>query len=220
MRPLPGNLIAITNRHLIGTRSLIDVCGELVSAGIPALMLREKDLSPEELLPLAQELRTMTREAGVYFIVNGCISTALTVEADAVQLGRHSFPWEKARGICGDRIALGMSCHGAEEIADAVQAAADYILLAPVYTPNSKTTPLPPLGLEGFRALAAQSPIPVYALGGIESSRGPSLVEAGAAGVAAIGCFMAASNPAAAARHFIAQMQHAPHQSARPLGSS
>src|SRR5690606_17658274 len=60
----------------------------------------------------------------------------------------------------------------------------------------------PALGVTGFRALAASSPVPCVAIGGIGIDDTEDLRDAGAAGIAVVSALCAADDPTEAARAF------------------
>ncbi|TMB64178.1 MAG: thiamine phosphate synthase, partial [Chloroflexi bacterium] len=74
-------LMLITDRRLAGgSNALVDAVDEAVDGGVKAVQLREKDLPPHELLPLARRLRIVTRDRAA-LIVNGPLEIALAAEA-------------------------------------------------------------------------------------------------------------------------------------------
>ena len=62
--------------------------------------------------------------------------------------------------------------------------------------------PAPPLGLDGFRAIAASVSKPVIAIGSITADRVGSLLEAGAHGVAVLSAIVCRPDPEASTREF------------------
>jgi thiamine monophosphate synthase len=78
------------------------------------------------------------------------------------------------------------SCHDYASLIAAARAGADIALLSPVFKTKSHpgTRTLGPLR---FSALAQASPIPVYALGGIDDDNSQRLKGADACGIAGIG---------------------------------
>ena len=83
MHTLPP-LYLITDRLQLPTgRQLLEVIEELLQAGVRMLQLREKDLSAAELLPLAKEIRKLTRSYHCSLLINDRVDIALAVDADA-----------------------------------------------------------------------------------------------------------------------------------------
>ena len=78
----------------------------------------------------------------------------------------------------------------------AAKGGADAITLSPIFASASKPGYGPALGLERLGEVAAVSPIPVIALGGIEDEAGVrACLVAGAAAVAVMGAAMRAADP-------------------------
>jgi thiamine-phosphate pyrophosphorylase len=167
--------------------------------------LREKDLSAAELLPLAIELRALTRRFAARLLINDRIDVALAVAADGVHLGGHSLPVAVARGLLGPQRLIGISTHLPAEIAAAAAAGADLVTFGPVFATPAKLTYGQPLGLEALRLACQNSPLPVFALGGIKPCHLDDLCSAGAAGAAVISALIAAPDPFSSARHFCRQ---------------
>lgn len=186
----------------------------LTANGVDALQLRGKGLSGADLLTLARELRAFAARAGIPLLVNDRIDVALAVRAHGVQLGAGSVPIPAARRLLPPGSLIGYSAHSAAEADGAALAGADFVLLAPIFTPGSPKPNghAPALGMTACRQAAAALSIPVYALGGVTPERAAVLRapaasgEAPPAGVAAIGALFGAPDPGAAARAFRAAL--------------
>jgi thiamine-phosphate pyrophosphorylase len=105
-----------------------------------------------------------------------------------------------ARALLGPGALIGVSAHDGAGIARAAAQGADYVTLSPVFPSLSKPGYGPPLELEGFARLAANAPLPVLALGGIDAGNAASVRAAGAAGVAVMGALLRADTEEATAR--------------------
>ena len=81
---------------------------------------------------------------------------------------------------------VGVSCHSANELAQAEDEGADYAYLSPVYP---KPGYAPALGLDRFAEAVNRVKIPVLALGGVTRENEAECVAAGAAGIAGISYF-------------------------------
>ena len=200
-------LLLISDRNLLPPGlSLLNGVEQALNGGLPAIQLREKDLPARDLFRLAEQLRDMTRRYGATLLINDRLDVALAVEADGVQLGGKSLPTAAARRILGPNRLIGCSCHS---LADAQQAAiggADFITFSPVYFTPSKAPFGPPQGLAPLQAVCAASPLPVFALGGINLERVPAVLTCGAAGVALISAILAAPDPQQATRALLAAL--------------
>ena len=120
----------------------------------------------------------------------------------AALLGRDDLDVATARRMLG---AEGLIGGTANSLAEALRVAAtdvDYLGVGPVFGTRSKMNPAPPLGLDGFRAIAASVSKPVIAIGSITADRVGSLLEAGAHGVAVLSAIVCRPDPEASTREF------------------
>ncbi len=206
-KPMPPatdfHFYLITDRRQVPAgRSLLQQVEAALIGGVRAVQLREKDLSAAELLPLARELRDLTRAHSARLLINDRIDVALAVDADGVHLGGHSLPTSTARRLLGPERLIGVSTHHLDEITAATEAGADFVTFGPIFATPSKAAYGPPLGLEALRTACGNAPLPVFALGGISADKLPQLRAAGCRHCAAIGAVLAAADATLAARAF------------------
>jgi thiamine-phosphate pyrophosphorylase len=194
-------LVAITDRRLV-KGDLLRAVEAVLEGGATAIMLREKDLSPRELMALALPLREVTMKRGAALIVNRSVEVALAVGADAVHLGFDALEPTSVMTIAGDRLAVGFSAHTREEVAMAAEEGLAYVTWSPVFAPTSKRTRMTLTGVHGLGDLAAELLVPMVALGGITPQNARACLDAGAVGVAAIGGLLGADDPRAAAQAY------------------
>ncbi|BCB86766.1 hypothetical protein Psuf_040790 [Phytohabitans suffuscus] len=97
-----------------------------------------------------------------------------------------------------DLALVGRSCHDEAELSRLTRE--HYAIVSPVFPTPSKPGYGPPLGLDGLARLAARSPVPVLALGGVTPGNAAGCLAAGAAGVAVMGAVMRADDPATVVR--------------------
>jgi len=201
--PIDFTLYLITDRHqLPAGRTLLETVEAALQGGVRAVQLREKDLAAAELFPLAEALRHLTRRFGARLLINDRVDVAQAVAADGVHLGGHSLPAAVARRLLGPHSLLGVSTHHPAEIAAAAAQGVDFVTYGPVFATPSKLAYGSPLGLESLRLACQNSPLPVFALGGIKPCHLADLSAAGAAGVAVISALIATPDPRSAARLF------------------
>ncbi len=151
----------------------------------------------EEAKPLAEFLRSR----GVTFIVNNRVDLALALDADGVHVGQRDLPVPAVRKLIGEKKILGFSVSDRAELEAADTVNADYLGIGPVFPTISKSDASPDLGLAGFAELAALSPLPVVAIGGLDVARARAVRATGvAAGIAVVSAICGAEDPAAAAR--------------------
>ena len=81
-------LYAVTDRHWLNGRTLVDVVKESLDGGVTMIQLREKSLDAGKFLEEAKELQALCRERHVPFIVNDNVDIAKAMDADGVHVGQ------------------------------------------------------------------------------------------------------------------------------------
>ena len=201
--PIDFTLYLITDRRQVPGGDLLSAVRRALRGGVRAVQLREKDLCARELLPLAREMRTLTSEFGARLLINDRLDVALAAGADGVHLGGASLPVAEARAILGPKILIGVSTHHQEEISLAARDGADFVTFGPVYFTASKAPYGPPVGLDALGEACADAPLPVFALGGVNTACLPELLSTGCRRAACIGAILAAPSPETAARDLL-----------------
>ena len=126
---------------------------------------------------------------------------ALALEADGVHIGQRDLPVPSVRAMIGPDKILGLSVSNENQLRAVDAALVDYLGMGPVFPTISKLNAPPVLGVEGFSALASQSPLPVVAIGGLDAERARQVRATGtASGIAVVSAICGAENPEAAAR--------------------
>jgi len=197
------SLTLVTDRAQTGGRDLVTVISECLAAGLPAVQVREKDLSARDLAVLCRRLRNLTRDTGALLTVNDRLDVALAVGADAVQRSSISLDVKDMRDIAGRQLRIGASVHSLEEARDAEKNGADWVVFGPVYDTPSKRAYGAPQGVERLAIVARRLKIPVLAIGGITPERVPEVIAAGAHGVAVISGILAADSPSDATQLYL-----------------
>ena len=191
----------VTQASLSAGRSTAAVVAAAIEGGVDAVQLREKGRSARERYDLGLRLRTLTREAGVTFVVNDRVDIAAAVDADGVHLGDDDLPITVARESLGEDAIIGRSVSTVAEARDAARAGADYLGVGTVFHTDSKDD-VPEeehgIGTERVGAIADAVSLPLVGIGGITAANAPDVVAAGADGVAVISAITGAEDPAAA----------------------
>lgn len=202
MPPVIFRLLLVTDRTQVSGRSLPSLVREAVAAGLPAVQLRERDLSTRELLPLTQEVQSITISHAVPLIINDRADLTMALDLQGVHLRSDSLPPLPVRQLMGPRRLIGVSTHSVEDVRRAARSGADYVLFGPIYETPSKRSFGPPLGLTLLADACRQSSIPVLAIGGITCQRVRDVRLAGAYGVAVIGALLTRDDVGEAVREF------------------
>ena len=129
-------------------------------------------------------LRAATKGAGVRLLVGLDADLADRIDADGVHLPERAL--SAAYALSGRRPdwLLTGAAHSMHAVKDARDL--DALVLSPVFPAGGASATRAALGIEGFEALAAVAPCPVYALGGICAANAPALIESGAYGIAGV----------------------------------
>jgi thiamine-phosphate pyrophosphorylase len=167
-----------------------------LTGGADIVQLREKELDRRATEIAGATFRRLCDTYSALFIVNDDPALARSCRADGVHLGQDDLPVAEARSMLGPDVLIGLSTHSREQI-DGSEGA-DYISVGPVWeTPTKEGRPA--VGLELVRYAAEHAPLPFYAIGGIDPSNAPQVVEAGARRLCVVRAIRYAADPTATA---------------------
>ena len=203
MMKLESRLVLVTDRHQTNGRPLVPLLQRVLTAAVPAIQLRERDLSARELVTLAREVQTVTASRTSQLLINDRIDVALALEGVGVHLRSNSLPVSVARQLLGTQRLLGISVHAVEEGLSAQSQGADYIVLGPIYETPSKQMFGPPLGIHALEKACRLVRIPIIGIGGVTAARAREMRHAGAFGVAAITAILGAADVESATRELL-----------------
>ncbi len=208
-------LCLITDRKLVPGGDLVAAVEAALRGGARLIQLREKDLLGGALLRLAESVKELTEKHKARLLINDRVDVAAAVGADGAHLGSRGIPIREARAMLGKKALIGYSAHTVEEALMASRLGADFITLSPVF-PTRKEFRGPLLGLDGLQRACGQLPMPVFALGGINSKNAGGALETGAKGVALISFVFADNDPEARTREILQVLdQYAPSEPVR-----
>jgi thiamine-phosphate pyrophosphorylase len=166
---LNTDLYGITGSKFSKGRTNKEVVTAMINANIKIIQYREKEKSLKEKLIECIEIRKLTKDANVTFIVNDDITLAQIVNADGIHLGQDDLPLQKVRGIIGKKMILGLSTHSPEQALNAVKIGADYIGVGPIFKTYTKKDVCAPVGLGYLEWVVENIQLPFVAIGGIKS---------------------------------------------------
>ncbi|MEU1364458.1 thiamine phosphate synthase [Micromonospora zamorensis] len=193
----PSGVVLLTDR-LVARDGLDRVVVGAVAGGVRWVVLREKDLPRAERAALAVDLRAILADVGGTLVVAG----PDPLGGDAVHLpaaGPYPPPTHSL---------VGRSCHDETELNRLTTE--HYATVSPVWPTKTKPGYGPPLDIAGLGSLVRASPVPLLALGGVETpEQVTACVQAGAIGVAVLGVLMRATDPAETAANLTSAFQEA-----------
>lgn len=197
-------LYGITDQASALGRDDVAVARALIAGGISCLQYRAKKAHASEQWATAQALRSLTKEAGIPFIVNDRIDLALDCGADGVHLGQDDAPIAAARRLARlagqGQLLVGRSTHSMAQALAAGAEGADYIGYGPLYATQTKENNVPPLGLGQLEAVVEAMAIPVVAIGGIKAAHLQDVAGHGAQHCAVVTALTGAQDISAACR--------------------
>jgi thiamine-phosphate pyrophosphorylase len=167
---------------------------EAAAGGVDMVQLREKTLSDRELWQRARQVRQWTQKAGVLFILNDRPDLARLVGADGVHLGQDDLPVKEARRILGPDAIIGVSTHDLEQLRQAILDGATYVGIGPTFPSGTKAFP-ELAGLSFVREALAETSLPAFVIGGVNTGTIHEVVQAGGKRVAVSQAIAQAEDP-------------------------
>ena len=174
-----SDILCVTNRKLCREDFLTRI--ERIAACHPAgIILREKDMNPEDYKELASAVMEICERHGVKCILHSFPDVAISLQADAIHLPLHLLR-ELSQEKKAQFTDLGASCHSVKDALEAQSLCCTYITAGHVCETDCKKG-LPGRGREFLRSVCAAVDIPVYGIGGIDADNINLVRDAGASG--------------------------------------
>ena len=194
-----SDILCVTSRSLC-REDFLTRLERVAAAGPAGVILREKDLPPEDYRALAERALALCRARGVPCILHSFPETAEALGERAIHL-----PLPLLRALPPERRGafrvLGTSCHSVEDAREAEKLGCTYITAGHVFATDCKKG-LAPRGLDFLRAVCRAVDLPVWAIGGITPENFPSVRAAGARGGCVMSGLMTCAGPAALLERF------------------
>jgi thiamine-phosphate pyrophosphorylase len=184
-------ILAVTNRKLCQVNFLEHIAA--LAAGQPdGIILREKDLSEMTYGELAAACWSICRRWEVPLIVNHFSRAAAALGIPELQLSLADYLAGPPPRHVFKRV--GVSVHSLAEAKTAERLGADYLIAGHIFETACKRG-VPPRGLAFLSEICSQAGVPVFAIGGVNESRVPDVLQAGAAGVCVMSQLMTCAAP-------------------------
>lgn len=159
-------IYALTNATELGEADFLLRLDRALNSGLKLIQVREKGFTRARQADFAKQVLHRAHAHSAKVLINSDMGLAQTLKADGVHLSSAQLMLLAARP---DFSLVGASCHNQAELAQAEKIGCDFVVLGPV-----KQTPSHPeakaLGWESAEKLIADYSLPVYALGGMQSS--------------------------------------------------
>ncbi|MBI3899191.1 MAG: Nudix family hydrolase [Gammaproteobacteria bacterium] len=161
------SLYLISDAHRLGEAVFEQRLERALAAGARLVQLREPGLDRQRFCAYARRLSTVCRQYGARLLVNAEPEWVRECDADGVHLNSRRLMTLSVRPLGVDQW-VAASCHNAAEIKRAQALAVDFVVLGPVQSTASHPAATV-LGWDAFAALSVDSPLPIYALGGMRT---------------------------------------------------
>lgn len=181
----------------------------LLAAGVPMVQIRDKAASDEVILDRGRRALALARRADpstpAVITINDRVAVAAAAGVDGVHVGATDMPVSEARRLLGSDRIIGRTAHDLDEARAALAAGADYLGVGPCYPSKTKTFARQ-APRDFLRITAAEIPLPIFAIGGIEADQIEELASLGISRVAVSAAVTAAAAPGQAARMILARL--------------
>ena len=169
-----------------------------LEGGVTIIQLREKNRTTREYIDIANAVHAVTKEFGVPLIIDDRIDVMLAADAEGVHVGAEDMPVATARKLIGKDKILGATAKTVEAAAKAYEDGADYLGVGAIYPTTTKVKTVL-TSTETLDAITKAVPVPVNAIGGLNSTNLGVLKGINIAGVCAVSAIMKADCPKTAA---------------------
>ena len=178
-------LYAITDRRYLKNIELKEAVEKAILGGVTCIQLREKNISDNELLNLALDIKAVTKKYNIPLIINDNVYLAKEIDADGVHLGADDTEIEKARLLLGNNKIIGGTARTLERALTAEKQGADYLGIGAVFNTTTKagTTTMT---RELSQKINSTVKIPTVAIGGISRDNVIELNGYGVKGIAVV----------------------------------
>ncbi|MCP4717827.1 MAG: thiamine phosphate synthase [Desulfobacteraceae bacterium] len=176
----PQGVYGILGEKFSRGRSNVETAQLMVDGGIDLLQYREKSdqKSRKAMLEECLEIRKITADAKVPFIVNDFLDIALMVGADGIHQGQDDLPIPAVKKLAGNML-VGCSTHTPAQAQKAIEDGADYIGVGPIFATQTKDDVCDPVGFDFLEYVVKTVNLPFVAIGGIKRHHLKDLVSQG-----------------------------------------
>jgi thiamine-phosphate pyrophosphorylase len=191
--------LVITPRPGQGEPEILARAEAAINGGVDTLQLRAKDWDALPILHLGEKLLSLCRRYRIPFVLNDRPDLAALLGADGVHVGQSDLTPQQARRFFQG--IVGRSTHAPQQAQKALTEEADYLSIGPIWETPTKLG-RPAAGLEYVRWAAQNLPQKTvwYAIGGIQLTNLPQVLEAGARRIVVVRAIYDAESPEKAAR--------------------
>ncbi|MDM0617216.1 thiamine phosphate synthase [Clostridium perfringens] len=182
-------MFLITNRKLVNREKYFNTIEEAGKYGVKNIILREKDLSTEELIEVYIKIRDLVPEE-TNIIINSNIEATRILKEKFIHLSFNDFKrnLEEIKSL-----QVGVSVHSILEALEADRLGASYILVSPIFETQCKKD-VTPKGINFIKEIKEKVNCKVIALGGINELNFKEVLGAGAGDFACMSLLFMSNN--------------------------
>ena len=173
-----------------------------LDGGATMIQLREKDRTTREYIKLAEKVHTIAQSHHIPLIIDDRVDVALATGAEGVHVGQTDMPVSIARKLMGDDRIVGATTKTVAQALEAYEQGADYLGVGAIYPTTTKVKTVL-TSTDTLRDICAAVPIPVNAIGGLNSSNLDVLSGIPIAGICVVSAIMKAEDPYSAAKKLL-----------------
>lgn len=186
-------LYAVTDRSWTENQTLYEQLEDALIGGVTCVQLREKNLSEEDFIQEAVEIRELCRKYNIPLIINDNLNVAIKSNADGIHVGQEDVSAAEIRKLVGDNFIIGVTAKTVEQAKKAENDGADYIGVGAVFPSPTKTNAIR-ITNEQLNEICSSVSIPAVAIGGISLDNITELSGCKMSGVAVVSAIFAADD--------------------------
>ncbi len=171
---------------------------EALAGGATLLQLREKEKTTREYMELACKVHRIAERYKVPLIIDDRVDVALASGAEGVHVGESDMPVNDARRLMGKEKIVGATAKTVPRALEAYEQGADYLGVGAIFPTTTKVKTVL-TSTETLREICEAVPVPVNAIGGLNSSNINVLEGIPVAGICVVSAIMSAQDPRRAA---------------------
>ena len=187
------SLYAVTDRTHLNGMSLTEAVEQAIQGGVTCVQLREKNISFEEYVSRAVEIREVCHKYGVPLIINDDYKVALASGADGVHVGIEDTEVSEIRKNVGKNFIIGATAKTVEQAQKAQADGADYLGVGAVFPSPTKINAVR-ITPEKLTEICNSVSIPVVAIGGISLENLHIIKDCGQSGIAVVSALFSQSD--------------------------
>lgn len=192
------SMYLVTDSTYHSEESLLKTVDEACRGGVTIVQLREKNLTSREYLERAIKVKKVTDKYDIPLIIDDRVDIVMASGAAGVHVGDKDMPVDYARRILGKDKIVGATAKTVEKALEVYEKGADYLGVGAIFPTTTKVlTKLTEVST--LNDICRAVPIPVLAIGGLNSGNIDVLNDSPIDGVAVVSAIMKSKDPMKAA---------------------